>query len=218
MSDALPTSEDLRAGYAAAGFGRRLEPGRRPALLMVDLLRAYFTPGNDFYLGDDSCLLSAARVLDSAREAGVPVLHSRVRYAPDGADGGVFFRKVGGLQHLIGDSPEGQFMPQVEPLDGETVIVKQYASSFFGTSLASTLTALGVDTTVIAGVSTSGCVRATAVDACQHGFVPLVVRDAVGDRDAGPHEANLFDLQAKYAEVVSEAEAIAYLTRSAGRT
>jgi maleamate amidohydrolase len=106
-------------------------------------------------------------------------------------------------------------MPEVAPRPGEPVVVKQYASGFFGTSLASTLTALGVDTTVIAGVSTSGCVRATAVDACQHGFVPLVVRDAVGDRDAGPHEANLFDLQAKYAEVVDEAAAVRYL-ESAG--
>lgn len=199
---------------SGAAFGRRLEAGRRPALLMVDLVRAYFTPGTDLYLGGDSCLRSAARVLAAARSAGVPVVHTRVRYAPGGADGGVFFRKVGALRHLVGDSPEGRFMPEVEPVDGETVIVKQYASSFFGTTLASTLTAMGVDTTVIAGVSTSGCVRATAVDACQHGFVPLVVRDAVGDRDPAPHEANLFDLQAKYAEVVGEADAVSYLSGS----
>ena len=195
-----------------AGFGGRLEPGRRPALLVVDLIRAYFTPETDLYLGDDRCLLSAARVLDAARSAGVPVLHSRVRYAPGGADGGVFFRKVGALRHLVGDSPEGRFMPQVEPRPDETVIVKQYASSFFGTPLASTLTAMGIDTTMIVGVSTSGCVRATAVDACQHGYVPIVVRDAVGDRSPEPHEANLFDLQAKYAEVVREEDAVRYLS------
>ncbi len=183
---------------------------------MVDLVRAYFTPGTDLYLGGDSCLRSAARVLATARSAGVPVVHTRVRYAPGGADGGVFFRKVGALRLLVGDSPEGRFMPEVEPVDGETVIVKQYASSFFGTTLASTLTAMGVDTTVIAGVSTSGCVRATAVDACQHGFVPLVVRDAVGDRDPAPHEANLFDLQAKYAEVVSLEEVRGYLAQRRG--
>jgi maleamate amidohydrolase len=92
--------------------------------------------------------------------------------------------------------------------------MKQYASAFFGTSLASTLTALGVDTLVIAGVSTSGCVRASALDACQHGFVPLVVREAVGDRHAAPHEATLFDLQAKYAEIVSLGFAGQYLRRS----
>jgi maleamate amidohydrolase len=101
------------------------------------------------------------------------------------------------------------------------VITKQYASAFFGTSLASTLTALHVDTLLIAGVSTSGCVRASALDACQHGFVPLVVRDAVGDRHPAPHEANLFDLQAKYAEVISLAEVRRYLAglqASAGRS
>ena len=91
------------------------------------------------------------------------------------------------------------------------MISKQYASAFFATSLASTLTALGVDTVLIAGVSTSGCVRASAVDCCQHGFVPVIVREAVGDRASGPHEANLFDLQAKYAEVTTLERARLYL-------
>ena len=91
------------------------------------------------------------------------------------------------------------------------MISKQYASSFFGTHLASTLTAMGIDTLLITGLSTSGCVRATALDACQHGFLPFVVREACGDRHPGPHEANLFDLQAKYAEVISEAQALAHL-------
>ena len=97
------------------------------------------------------------------------------------------------------------------------MITKQYASAFFGTTLASTLTALGVDTLLIAGVSTSGCIRATALDACQHGFIPLVVRDAVGDRHPAPHEANLFDLQAKYAEVVSLDTVAALPRRPVGR-
>lgn len=97
------------------------------------------------------------------------------------------------------------------PGGGETLIGKQYTSAFFGTSLVSTLTALGIDTLLIAGVSTSGCVRASAVDACQHGFIPLVVHDAVGDRYPAPHEANLFDLQSKYAEVISLEAAERYL-------
>jgi maleamate amidohydrolase len=101
-------------------------------------------------------------------------------------------------------------MGEVAPVDGELVVVKHYASAFFGTSLVSTLQARGTDTVVLAGVSTSGCIRATAVDAIQYGFVPLVIRDAVGDRGPGPHEANLFDLQAKYAEVVSEQTATGY--------
>jgi nicotinamidase-related amidase len=111
-----------------------------------------------------------------------------------------------------GRHPElAAFAPGLEPHQGETVITKQYASAFFGTPLDAKLKALGVDTLLIAGVSTSGCIRATAVDACQYGFVPLVVRDAVGDRHPGPHEANLFDLQAKYAEVIDTAAAENYL-------
>ena len=130
-----------------------------------------------------------------------------------GRDGGVFFRKVPALSCFEeGARPElAAFAEGLEPGPGETVVMKQYASAFFGTSLAPTLTALAVDTLLIAGVSTSGCVRASAVDACQHGFVPLVVREAVGDRHAAPHEASLFDLQAKYAEVVSLAAALDYL-------
>ena len=100
-------------------------------------------------------------------------------------------------------------MPEVAPLDNELVIVKQYASAFFGTSLSSTLRGLGVDTLAIIGVSTSGCIRATGLDALQNGFIPMVVRDACGDRAPGPHESNLYDLQAKYAEVISESQVIA---------
>ncbi len=198
------------------GFGQTLEPGRRPALLMVDLVMAYFSPGSQLYLDDDGPLDGASRLLAVARSAQVPVIHTQVKYASDGVDGGVFFRKVAGLRHLVAGSPLGEIAPQVAPIAGELVVVKQYASAFFGTSLASTLTAMGIDTVVIAGVSTSGCVRATAVDACQHGFVPLVVRDAVGDREQSLHDANLADLQAKYAEVVDEAMALAYLAGERG--
>lgn len=202
---------DLDDDYASAGFGRRLEPGRRPALVCVDLVQAYFDPSAELYMGSDSCLASAARVLAAARAAGILVVHTKVSFAEGGLDGGAFFRKVGALEQFVGDTPLGTIRPEVAPLPGEVVIVKQYASAFFGTSLSSTLTAAGVDTLVVVGVSTSGCIRATAVDAIQYGFVPLVVRDAVGDRDPRPHEANLFDLQAKYAEVLGEADVLGYL-------
>ncbi|MEV0592389.1 isochorismatase family protein [Nonomuraea cavernae] len=192
-------------------FGRSLEFGERPALILIDLMRAYFEPGAELYMGSRDCLDSAARVLSAARAAGVPVVHTRVAFGPGGVDGGLFFRKVAPLRHLVGDGPLGELMPEVAPEPGELVIVKQYASAFFGTSLASTLTALRADTLVIAGVSTSGCVRATAVDSIQHGFVPIVARQAVGDRDPGPHEANLFDIQAKYGEVWDERDVIARL-------
>lgn len=198
---------------SSPGFGGRLEPGRRPAVLAIDLMRAYFDADSPLCLPSQECLYSAGRIVAAARGARVSVLHTRVAYGPDGLDGGLFIRKVTALQQLFGGGGAmGELMPPVAPAADELVVVKQYASAFFGTSLASTLRAAGIDTLVMVGVSTSGCIRASAVDAIQHGFVPLVVRDAVGDRAAGPHEANLYDLQAKYAEVVSEADALAYLS------
>ncbi|GAB1511221.1 isochorismatase family protein [Actinophytocola sp. KF-1] len=194
------------------GFDGRLTPGRRPAVIAVDLMRAYFEEGSPLCLPSRDCLDAASRVLAAARAHGVPVLHTRVAFGPGGVDGGVFVRKVPALRHLFdGGGPLGELMPEVAPAAGELVLVKQYASAFFGTTLASTLLAQGVDTVVLVGVSTSGCVRASAVDAIQHGFVPLVVRDAVGDRTERTQAANLYDLQAKYAEVVGEADVTAYL-------
>lgn len=202
----------LTDDYASAGFGQGLAWGSRPALIVIDMMRGYFEPGAEFYLGSDDCLTAAARVLASARAAGIPVLHTRVEFDPDGINGGVFVRKIPTLRQLVPGSRFGQIMPQVAPADHEVVIVKQYASAFHGTTLSATLTALRVDTVIITGVSTSGCVRATGVDAIQYGYVPLVVRQAVGDRDPRPHEANLFDLQAKYAEVVDEDQIHSWLS------
>lgn len=204
---------ELTEDYTSAGFGRALPPGRAPALVLVDLVEAYFNPEAELYMGTDDCLASASRVLAGAREAGIPVIHTKVSFAAGGVDGGPFFKKIAALRHFVGDGPLGAIRPEVAPLPDEIVITKQYASAFFGTSLSSTLNGLGVDTLIIVGVSTSGCIRATAVDTIQNGYVPLVVRDAVGDRDPKPHEANLFDLQAKYAEVVSEQTVLDYLAR-----
>lgn len=196
----------------SAGIG--LAPGRHPALIVIDFVNAYVTEGSPLYgQGCAEAQKPAMQLLAAARAAGIPCLHTNVAYAVGGRDGGVFFRKLAALAVFeSGRAPQlAAFAPGLEPAPGETLITKQYASAFFGTTLASTLTALNVDTLIIAGVSTSGCVRATAVDACQYGFIPLVVREAVGDRAPGPHEANLFDLQAKYAEVVSLSEVRAYL-------
>ena len=123
----------------------------------------------------------------------------------------MFYRKAPVLKVFTQGSPLGAFPPGLAPLPGEMVVTKQYPSAFFGTSLAAALGKQGVDTLLIGGYSTSGCVRASALDAMQHGFVPLVVREACADRHQAPHEANLFDLQAKYAEVIGEAEALALL-------
>lgn len=196
-----------------SGFGTKVEWGNRPALIMVDFVRAYFEPGAQLYMGKDDCLHSAARILRAARDAGILVLHTRVSFTEGGADGGYFFKKVGALKHFVGDTELGEIMPEVAPEPGEPVLVKQYASSFHGTSLASTLAAQSINTLIVTGVSTSGCIRATAVDAIQHGFLPVVPRDAVGDRADDPHEANLFDIQQKYGEVASEDEVAIYLRK-----
>lgn len=203
--------DNLDQDYQTAGFGRTLPFGRRPALLVVDFVRAYIEPGSPLYAGCESAFESAKRVLAAARVAHIPVIFTGVEYEPGGVNGGIFYRKVGALKLFDKGSRMGDYCNGMTPQPGEQLLLKQYASAFFGTPLAATLTALGVDTVIITGVSTSGCVRATALDACQHGFLPFVVRDAVGDRDPRPHEASLFDLQAKYAEVVSEADILRHL-------
>ena len=195
----------------APAFGGRLGWGQRPALILVDLMRAYFTPGSPLDLGSSAVVDAAADLLEAARGNGIPVIHTAVHYRAGAPDAGLFVRKVGALV-LLADDADGnlrELMPAVAPLPTETLIVKQYASAFFGTSLAATLTSSGVDTAVIAGVTTSGCIRATATDALQYGFRPLVVRDACADRSAAYHDSNLRDLDAKYADIIDVAEALA---------
>lgn len=206
---------DAQQDYAAAGFGQGLPPGRRPALLMIDFARAYFDPASPLYAGVEATRDAAAQVLAAARAHGVPVFHTRVEYVPGGANGGMFFRKIAALKVFETGSPLGNFESPLEPTSGETVITKQYPSAFFGTDLAVRLKDAGIDTLVICGLSTSGCVRASAVDAICHNLVPLVVREGVGDRLVTVHEANLFDIAAKSAEVVEMAEIISYFERLA---
>ena len=208
------TDGALAEDYAAAGFGGQLGFGDRPAVLVVDICRAYLDPESPLYAGVEDAVTSAGRIVDAARTGGAPVVFTRVRYQPGGVDGGLFYRKVGALACFEEGNPLGDFLDHPRPAPGEPVVTKQYASAFFGTSLASTLSSLGVDSVVIVGLSTSGCVRASALDALQHGFIPIVVADAVGDRDPRPHDAALFDLDAKYADVVSESTAIDHLERS----
>ena len=204
---------DLAADYAKAGFGGHLPFGQRPALLIVDVCRAYLDPASPLYAGVEDALAANVTLAAAARAADVPVVFTRVRYSAGGRDGGLFYRKVPALEAYLDDNPLGDFDDALRPEGYEIVITKQYASAFFGTSLAASLTALGIDTLVISGFSTSGCVRATALDALQHGFIPYVVRDACGDRAAVPHDAALFDLQAKYAEVLDVIDVLPLLVR-----
>lgn len=205
-------SQDLAENYAGA-FSGHLQPGKKAALLIVDVVQAYVLPDSPLYLGGEEALAANAQLYAAAKEARAPIIFTNVEYQADGADGGYFFRKVPALKSFVKGSALGAFPPSLQPDAEDVVVTKQYASAFFGTTIASTLHSMGVDTVVITGFSTSGCVRATALDALQNGFIPLVAREACADRHQAPHEANLFDLQAKYAEVISTAEACAVLAR-----
>lgn len=203
-------SDDLTENYKRA-FGRRVGFGSKPALILIDLCRGYYDPGCDLYMGSNSSLESALRVREAASAATIPVILTNVVYHPSTIDGGRFFEKSKPLRYFIKGGEYGAWAEGLEPRPEELVISKQYPSAFFGTSLASTLTALGCDSVLLTGVSTSGCVRATCVDAMSHGFRTAVIADACGDRHEAPHKANLFDMDAKYADVVSEEEAITFL-------
>lgn len=208
--------EDLQENYKRA-YDNRIGFGLRPALILIDFVQAYFEPANDLYAGVDDALASALRVRRAARAADVPVVLTNVVYHPKALDGGRFYQKAKPLKNFLAGSPMGAWPKDLQVEPDELVVSKQYPSAFFGTSLASTLTTWGVDSLIITGLTTSGCVRATCVDACSYGFIPIVVRDACGDRHVGPHEANLFDMDAKYADVVGEAEIVAYLDNLGGR-
>lgn len=194
--------------YTRAGFQGVLEPGSAPALIIVDPAEAYVNPACPLYAGVEDAVEQMRVVRAAAVEAGIPVIITRVAHDPTGRDGGIFVRKVPALRWFTPDSPFSAYIGGLAPGAGDIEIVKQYASAFAGTSLAATLAAMRIDTLIITGLSTSGCIRATATDAMQGGFIPIVVADAVGDRLPEPHEANLFDIQAKIGEVVSTDAAI----------
>ena len=186
-------TQDLSDNYKKAYDGR-LGFGKSPALILVDFVQAYFDESCDLYAGVEDALASALRVREAARTAGIPVIYTNVVYYEEGRDGGVFFRKAPVLKNFLVGDPMGGWPSGLQPAEDELVISKQYPSAFFDTSLASTLLGMGVDTLIITGVTTSGCIRATCVDAMSHGFIPIVVADACGDRHKSPHEANLFDI------------------------
>ena len=200
------------SGPHGAAFSGRVGGGVRPAVLVIDLVRGYTEPGGPFHLPDPAAAVAAtASLVDAARAAGLPVVWTAVRYTRGLADGGLFVRKVPALAAFAEDADGGWGELVLTPRPGEPVVVKQYASAFFGTTLAATLHAGGVDTVVLAGVSTSGCVRASATDALGHGFRPQVVAQACADRTDELHTQNLRDLDAKYADVVDLEQALARL-------
>jgi len=192
-------------------YDNKIGFGKNPAMLLIDFVQAYFDTSCPLYAGVEDNLASALRIREEARCAEIPIIYTNVVYHENMVDAGVFHKKVKVLENFRRGSPMGAWPNGLEIAQGETVISKQYPSAFFGTSLSSTLTSMQIDSIIITGLTTSGCVRASCVDAVSHGFIPIVVAEACGDRDEAPHQANLFDMNAKYADVVSETEIIDYI-------
>ena len=200
-----------------AGFHGRVGFGRRPALVVVDVNRGFTDPASPLVCDLDECVEAIAVLLGAFREARLPVVFTTVCYDELGKRAAAaFIEKVPALLVLEPGSEWIEIDPRISPLEGEPVLSKTFASAFFGTTLASTLTAAGCDTVVVTGASTSGCVRATVVDALQHGYRVVVPREAVGDRNPAAHEANLFDIDAKYGDVVSVGDVLALLEATVG--
>ena len=207
----MTAASAIDQNYAGV-FDHRLGFGHRPALLLIDFIAAYTREGSPLYAPTAAdAVTHSARLYRVAKTRQVPVVFTRVLYAANGMDGGLFVQKVPVLKRMVPGEPLANFTASLVPDTGDVVVTKQYASAFFGTSLASLLTAQGIDTLIVCGVSTSGCVRATAVDGMQHGFRVIVPRECVADRHPEPHAANLFDINAKYGDVVSLADVMSYI-------
>ena len=205
------------AEYERKGFSARSGYGTKPALLIVDFINGFTNPGTGLG-GDYSAELAVtAKLLAEFRSRALPIFFTTVAYEPNLRDAGQFVAKVPALSILIKGSDWVKVDERIRPRPSEQVVVKKYASAFFDTMLDMEFRGLGVDTLVMVGCTTSGCIRASAIDSMQHGFHTVVVRDAVGDRAKDPHEVNLFDIDAKYGDVVSSGEVLDYL-RGLGRS
>ena len=203
--------DEILADYRRKGLAAELGFGERPAVLVVDFIIGFTDPSSPLGADLESEVAATRRLLDAARAKRVPVFFTTTSYGPDCRDAGYFVRKVPALATLQHGSRWVELDPRLERQPEETLIDKKYAGAFFGTALASTLRALAVDTVLMAGCTTSGCVRASVVDALQHGFRPIVPHPCVGDRAPEPHRANLLDIHGKYGDVVELEEALAYL-------
>jgi maleamate amidohydrolase len=211
------SDEEARRVYAEARLGQAVTMGERPGVLVVDFSCGFTDP--ECALGSDlSAEVDATRrLLAVARAKGLPVIFTTIGYEPSLKDGGLWLQKVPALGDLQVGGRWVEIDPRLEPREDETVVLKKGASAFFGTNLVAILVSHGIDSVVLCGATTSGCIRATAIDLLQYGFPALVPRECVGDRAQAPHEANLFDIQAKYADVVSLDEALAYVESIGGK-
>lgn len=198
--------------YEQRGFARSIGFGHKPAVLVVDVIQAFTDPASPLGSNLDTTVAAIRQILDVARTRSLPVIFTTVVYdEATWQPAQVFLEKVPSLRMLRAGTPAVEVDARLDRLPTEPVLVKQFASAFFGTALASLLASQGCDTVIVTGCTTSGCVRASVVDALQYGFRPIVPREAVGDRAQEPHQANLFDIQAKYGDVISLEETLAHL-------
>ena len=206
-------AEDAIAVYQRQGLGGRSGLGKSPALIIIDFTNAFADPA--LFGGGNiaAAIMNTRRLLAATRHARLPIAFTRVVYASDGSDAGIFTRKAPGLLELTEDAEGSQVVPELTPEPGEHVLRKTQPSAFFDTDLAGWLLEREVDTVFITGATTSGCVRASVVDAMSYNLHTIVVRDCVGDRALGPHQANLFDMEQKYADLMTATEAIATIRR-----
>ncbi|MDQ2138251.1 isochorismatase family protein [Alcaligenaceae bacterium A4P071] len=204
-------SEDLKSNYAGL-YETRTGFGKSAAVLSIDFIDFYTVPGAPFYgQGVVDAVVQSAPLYAAARTAGIPVIYTNVLYDKTASQGGMFVRKVPALRRFVADEPLTRFDARIAPEPDDLVITKHHSSAFFGTPLSTMLRAMGHDTVIITGCSTSGCVRATAVDAVSNGFHVIVPAECAGDRHQAPHDAALFDINAKYGDVMPVGEVLQYI-------
>jgi maleamate amidohydrolase len=198
------------------GFHGRAGFGQRPALLVIDVNLGFTDPASPLVCDLEDVIAAIRRLLDEFRRAQLPIVYTTVSYGEgDKVTAAAFIDKIPALLTLEAGSRWVEIDPRIAPLPGEPVLNKLFASAFHGTALSSLLASAGCDSVVVTGASTSGCVRATAVDAIQHGYRPAVPREAVGDRNPAAHEANLYDIDTKYGDVVGVDEVVAHVEQLA---
>ena len=198
--------------FRERGFKQRMGFGEKPALVIIDMQKGFTNSQAALGSNLDSQIEATIPLLEVAHRRGIPVFFSVCAYDdPDLKDAGLWINKIKGLETLRAGTENVKIDERLDMRRGDTLLTKRYASCFFGTDLVSRLASSRIDTLIITGCTTSGCVRATAVDSCQSGFRPIVVREAVGDRSHAAHEQSLFDLDAKYADVLSLAEVLPYM-------
>jgi len=203
--------EDAAKLYARRGFQTRIGFGKKPAVVVIDLALGWTDPKYPLGANLDSVIQNTKEVLEVARAKGIPRVFTTMAYDPSLEEADLFLKKIPALKSQVSGTDATKIDPRLEFQKGEIYLVKKWLSAFFGTNLNGYLTSQGVDTLIITGCSTSACVRATATDAIGSGFRPMVVKECVGDRASGPHEWNLFDIDAKMGDVVTKKQVLEYL-------